>query len=147
MVVVVTQALTGYALFGSSEALYCLWHCSSSCEAYCRQSDSSLPLDGALLWKHLAGCHKTSRQFILTQIVTSCRLGTQRSQKGYWSSFATLEQELKSFAGSGSASGGAADCMPSQQELKKAGRLDLLNAIANWGGMQAVAARLRLCHR
>ena len=42
---------------------------------------------------------------------------------------------------------GGVDCMPSQQELRESGRLDLLNAIAKWGGMQAVAARMRLSHR
>ena len=76
-----------------------------------------------------------------------CRLGTHRNQKGYWSSFATLEQELRDFAGQQARSEEALSCMPSQQELKAAGRMDLLNAIANWGGFQTVASRMRLCHR
>ncbi len=76
-----------------------------------------------------------------------CRLDTQRHHRGYWDDFTRLEEELTGFSARLDSSAAFSGYMPSQQELRDAGRMDLLNAVANWGGMQAVASRMRLCHR
>jgi hypothetical protein len=70
------------------------------------------------------------------------RLGLTYSQKrqGYWNDFANLERELLAFI----QENGTPSVMPTNEELKKAGRSALANAISKNGGYPVVAERLQL---
>ncbi|MEW5858037.1 MAG: hypothetical protein AB1861_11740, partial [Cyanobacteriota bacterium] len=59
---------------------------------------------------------------------------------GYWDDFSNLEQEILTYV----QKHGTAGVMPIQEELKKAGRNDLTNAIRKHGGYRSVAERLGL---
>jgi hypothetical protein len=63
-----------------------------------------------------------------------------RNLAGYWSNFTNVERELNTFI----ATHGVEGVMPTQIELKVAGRADLPNAIHKHGGFSAVARRLGL---
>jgi SAM-dependent methyltransferase len=76
------------------------------------------------------------------------RLGLQLSStakpSGYWNDFAHVEQELHQYI----QEQGIPEVMPTQSELSKAGRQDLINAIRKThGGFTAVAQRLGLQQR
>ena len=59
---------------------------------------------------------------------------------GYWSDFTNVERELRAFV----VEHGTAGIMPTQLELAKANRKDLVHAIGKHGGLPIVAERLGL---
>jgi hypothetical protein len=65
-----------------------------------------------------------------------------RKSPGYWEDFSNLKRELLTFI----ETQGTPGVMPTGQELQKAGRGDLLNAIPNHGGWQSVAECLGLTY-
>ncbi|XWK90534.1 MAG: helicase-related protein [Phormidium sp.] len=70
------------------------------------------------------------------------RLGLKTAyvKKGYWQDFSNVKYEILKFIEERNIS----DIMPSQEELKKAGRGDLAQAIQKHGGYRAVAEKLDL---
>ncbi len=72
------------------------------------------------------------------------RLGLEltyiKKTSGYWDDFSNLEQEILAYI----QEHGVVGVMPTQEQLKKAGRHDLTNAIWKHGGYQSVAERLGL---
>ncbi len=63
-----------------------------------------------------------------------------RKLPGYWADFGNLERELRAFI----AAHGADGVMPGTRHLRDAQRSDLIHAIKQHGGIEAVAARLGL---
>ena len=68
------------------------------------------------------------------QLSSTAKLG------GYWNDFAHVEQELHEYL----QEQGTPDVIPTQSELSKAGRHDLINAIKKHGGFTTVSQRLGL---
>ncbi len=68
------------------------------------------------------------------------KLAYARKLRGYWNDFANVKRELFAFI----EEHGTPDVMPTQDELKKAGRNDLADAIHKHSGYAAVAERLGL---
>ncbi len=64
------------------------------------------------------------------------------SPRNYWHDFSNIEREILNYIGSNGTEG----VMPTQQELQKAGRSDLVSAIKKHGDYQAVAERLGLTY-
>lgn len=63
--------------------------------------------------------------------------------RGHWDDWAQVEVELLAFMRTQARSGeGATLAMPTQRELRNAGRADLADALALHGGLRAAAARL-----
>ena len=67
-------------------------------------------------------------------------MGSKRKSPGYWEDFSNLERELLDFI----EIHGTLGIMPTQDNLSKASRSDLVNAIRKHGGYLAVAQRLGL---
>ncbi|HEV8717415.1 MAG TPA: hypothetical protein VGX03_31915 [Candidatus Binatia bacterium] len=78
----------------------------------------------------------SGRQVIIEQL----GLTPPQRQASYWRDFANVKRELLVFI----KEHGTSDVMPTRDELTKAGRGDLNDAIQQHGGQQSVAERLGL---
>ncbi len=84
------------------------------------------------------GFHVVARRLALI------RQPTSRRPKNYWSDFSNLKKELTAFLATSDI---ALGLMPTSNELRKAGRSDIVEGIEYHGGFRAVADALSLASR
>ena len=66
--------------------------------------------------------------------------------KGYWQKYANTRKEFEDFLAQWRASVGETHAVPTQQQIRSAGRQDLISAMQLHGGMQRLARDLDLSH-
>lgn len=109
-------------------------------------TDGVMPTQSELNQAHRQDLVNAIRRFHGGLTVVAQRLGLQQrvssKQPGYWTDFANVERELKSWI----ATYGSPGTMPALQVLRMNGQTSLAGAIAQHGGFPAVAQRLGLTY-